>query len=97
LKLAKTQIVVPSKNPLHKVNRTDVNYFLQFFPDFKINPKTCPETCWDMRAVQCDNRGTIIKTDRKDKSQRADYMDTVRYSINTFQKDWIERDRRIRK
>ena len=93
LGLQKSQIIVPN-NPRHVTNRNDVNHFLQFFPDFKINPKTCPETCWDMRAVQCDNRGTIIKANRNDKNQRADFMDTVRYSINTFQKVWIENDRK---
>ena len=96
LGLKKSQIVVPH-NPRHVTNRNDVNDFLQSFPDFKINPKTCPETCWDMRAVQCDNRGSIIKANRNDKNQRADYLDTVRYSINTFQKQWIENDRRRRK
>lgn len=96
LGLQKSQIVVPT-NPRHVTSRNDVNHFLQFFPDFKINPKLCPESCWDMRAVQCDNRGSIIKANRNDKSQRADYMDTVRYSINTFQKVWIENDRKKRK
>ena len=96
LGLQKSQVVVPN-NPRHVTNRNDVNHFLQFFPDFKINPKTCPETCWDMRAVQCDNRGSIIKSNRNDKNQRADFMDTVRYSVNTFQKVWIERDMKTRK
>ena len=93
LGLKKSQVVVVT-NPRHMTSRNDVNHFLQFFPDFKINPKTCPETCWDMRAVQCDNRGTIIKANRNDKNQRADFLDTVRYGINTFQKLWIETDRK---
>ncbi len=93
LGIAKGQINV-SNNPRHITNRNDVNHFLQSYPDFKINPKNCPETCWDMRAVQCDNRGSIIKANRNDKSQRADFIDTVRYAINTFQKSWIENDRR---
>lgn len=96
LGLQKSQIVVPN-NPRHVTSRNDVNYFLQFYPDFKINPKTCPETCWDMRSVQCDNRGSIIKANRLDKNQRADYLDTIRYGINTFQKVWIENDRKRRK
>ena len=97
LGLRPSQIVVPKSNPRHISNRNDVNHFLLHFPDFKINPKTCPETCWDMRAVQCDNRGSIIKANRNDKNQRADYLDTVRYAVNSFQKEWVEIDRRTRK
>ncbi len=93
LGLQKSQIKVPP-NPKHTVSRNDVNYFLEHYPDFSIHPTNCPETCWDMRSVQCDSYGSIIKANRKDTNQRADFMDTVRYSINTFQKVWIENDRK---
>lgn len=77
-------------NPTHENSRADVNYILFNFPDFKINPKACPSTCIDMRTVQVDAFGKIIKKNRNDLTQRADHLDTVRYLINTFMKEWIE-------
>lgn len=77
-------------NPTHENSRADVNYILFNFPDFKINPKTCPSTCIDMRTVQVDAFGSIMKKNRNDLTQRADHLDTVRYLINTFMKEWIE-------
>jgi hypothetical protein len=76
-------------NPTHENSRADVNYILFKFPDLKINPKTCPNTCMDMRTVQVDAFGSIMKRNRNDLTQRADHLDTIRYLINTFLKDWI--------
>lgn len=83
-----SQIKVPA-NPFHESSREDVNYVLCHFPDYKINPKTCPNLCRDMRNVQCDAYGEIVKKNRKDLNQRADYLDTERYGINTFLRKWI--------
>jgi hypothetical protein len=79
-------------NPTHENSRADVNYILHKYPDFKINPKRCPNTCMDMRTVQVDIYGAILKRNRNDPAQRADHLDTVRYLINTFLKRWIEID-----
>jgi len=95
LSLHPSQIQVRS-NPTHVQSRNDVNYFLQYYPDFKINPATCPETCKDMVRVQCNSFGEIIKANRNDASQRGDFLDGRRYSINTWQKQWIETHRRKR-
>jgi hypothetical protein len=95
LRLKDSQIKVPS-NPRHKNSRTDVNYVLAHFPDFKINKK-CEGACLDMKTVQCDAFGEIIKQDRNNASQRADHLDCVRYSINTFLKKWIENHMKISK
>ena len=96
LGLHKNQIRVPH-DPTHATSRNDVNFFLIHYPDFKVNPQTCPETCKDMIRVQCDGFNSIIKSDRNNASQRADFLDTIRYGINTFQKQWIENERRRRK
>jgi len=96
LGLQKSQVNVPH-DPTHATSRNDTNYFLLHYPDFKINPTLCPETCKDMIRVQSDAHGSIVKTDRNNISQRADFMDTVRYAINTFQKVWIENDRKRKK
>jgi hypothetical protein len=89
LNMNNVQIKVPG-NPTHENSRADVNYILANFPDYKINPKTCPNLCRDMRAVQCDAFGEIVKRNRKDLNQRADYLDTERYGINTFLRSWIK-------
>jgi PBSX family phage terminase large subunit len=89
LRLRESQIQVPG-NPLHSASRNDVNYILLHFPDYKINPVTCPNTCLDMRVVQCDAFGDILKKNRTDVTQRADFLDCERYGINTFLRKWID-------
>ena len=92
LGLSSTQLKVPG-NPTHENSRTDCNVFLNRFPDFKINPKTCPNLKRDMSIVQCDAFGSIIKKNRLDISQLADHADCLRYAINTFLKEWIMKTR----
>jgi hypothetical protein len=43
-----------------------------------------------MRNVQVDAFGGILKKDRKDVNQRADYIDTIRYLIHNIYYKWIE-------
>lgn len=97
LRLREGQIRVPA-NPTHENSRADVNYVLHNFPDFKINPKKCPNTCRDMRNVQVDAFGSIIKRDRNDLNQQSDFLDCGRYAISTFLKKWISDNmKRVRK
>lgn len=88
LGMSKSQLKL-TPNPSHENSRADVNYVLFKFQDFKINPKTCPLTCMDMRTVQVDAFGKIIKRNRNDLTQRADHLDTVRYLVNKFLRNWI--------
>ncbi len=92
--MSRSQIKV-APNPTHQVSRADVNYILQHFPDFKINPVTCPVLSRDMQNVQCDAFGQIEKRDRKDLDQRADALDTCRAVVNTFLKSWIQRHQKV--
>lgn len=89
LNISKAQVRHNGGNPTHENSRTDCNFFLHNFNDFKLNPKTCPNLKRDMNGVQCDAFGSIIKRDRKDVNQLADHADCLRYSINTFLKEWI--------
>lgn len=99
LRLRDTQMILPGV-PTHRTSREDVNYILYHSKkvnpeiDYKINPKTCPQTARDMRVVQADAFGDIIKKDRKDVKQRADFMDAQRYKINAFWKKWIVKHQR---
>lgn len=72
-----------SNNPTHENSKTDVNYSLYHFEDFKIHSK-CTGTRYDMRNVQVDMYGKIVKRDRNDVNQRADYLDTVRYKVHNL-------------
>lgn len=89
LGISARQIKVPG-NPKHKTSREDVNYFLFHYPDFKINPVKCPNTVRDCETVEVDMYGKIKKSDRSQEAQKADFLDDVRYMVNTFFKGWIE-------
>lgn len=79
-----------SGNPTHENSRADVNYYLFHCPDFKIHKEKCPNTIRDMKSVQCDAFGSILKRDRKNINQRADYLDTIRYKIHNVCYQWID-------
>lgn len=79
-----------SGNPTHENSRADVNYFLCHCPDFKIHKEKCINTIRDMKSVQCDAFGSILKRDRKNINQRADYLDTIRYKIHNISYKWIQ-------
>lgn len=96
LGMSERQLII-SGNPKHENSRADVNYVLLYHPDYKINPKTCPMTCRDARVVQCDSFGQIIKKDRKDLNQRADYLDAgIRYPVHNFHRKWIDRHQKTK-
>lgn len=81
-------------NPTHKNSKNDCNYFLFHYPDFKINPLACPNLCHDLRTVEVDIDGQIIKTNRDIASQRADHLDCFREFVDNFCGDWIDRHQR---
>lgn len=68
-----SQLFTPA-NPTHENSRADCNYFLTYFPDFKVHPN-CKGMIRDMQNVQVDAFGSIIKRNRKDVNQRGDYAD----------------------
>lgn len=76
-------------NPTHENSRADCNYFLANFNDFKINT-SCKGMIRDMQNMQVDAFNQIIKRNRKDVNQRADFGDNFRYLINTFMISWIK-------
>lgn len=84
-----------SNNPTHENSRADVNYYLCHCPDFKIHKDNCKNTIRDFKSVQCDSFGSILKRDRKNINQRADYLDTRRYDIHNICYKWIENHQRM--
>ena len=81
-------------NPTHKDSREQTNYVLYHHPDFVIDP-SCTGVIYDMENVEVDSDLSIIKSDRSKSAQRADFLDDVRYAINTYLSPWIETHRRI--
>lgn len=75
-------------NPTHENSRNDCNYVLKFFPELKINPDKCKNLCRDMRTIQADNEGKIIKKNRHDITQQSDAADMFRYFVNAFLHSW---------
>lgn len=96
LGMSKTQLRV-SGNPTHENSRADLNFVLYHHPDFKINPEKCPSTCRDMRSVQCDIYGSILKRNRKDANQRADQLDQTRYFTHNCLKDFIKTHQNVQR
>lgn len=74
-----------SPNPSIANSKAHCNAFLVKHPDFKVNPDTCPNMAFDLKNVQCDAFGDVIKRNRNIINQRADFFDTFRYVIHNFQ------------
>lgn len=95
LKLRPNQLIVPAA-PTHKNSREEVNYFMHHFPDLRFSPTRCPNTIFDLKTVEVDAEGGIIKANRKDNTQRADHLDAFRYMVNTFFRGWIYKHQKRR-
>lgn len=80
--------IMANSNPTHEMSRNDCNYLLNIslIPHEKykvlISPSRCPLLCQDMRTVQCNEKGEMIKKNRTIESQRADLIDTWRYTVH---------------
>jgi phage terminase large subunit len=85
----KSSQIITKPNPSHKYSRDEVNYILFHHPDFKISAK-CERLIYDMENVQVDEHGQIMKRNRNVDSQRADYLDALRYYCHTFMRTWID-------
>lgn len=99
LGLSSHQLKVPH-NPTHENSRTDVNELLWLSKqpnstyEFILNPKTMANTCRDFRNVQVDALGSILKKNRSDLNQKADFLDTGRSMINLTAKPILLRLRK---
>ena len=76
LKLTSNQIKI-SVNPKHKDSRVFCNTLLAFHPDFFINPR-CEKTIYDLKNVEANQDGGIIKKDRNIANQKGDFLDAFR-------------------
>ena len=81
-------------NPTHKESREDFNYVLHHHPEFVIDTG-CTGLIFDLERVEVDADLSIIKSDRSQAAQRADFLDCARYGVNTYLSPWIETHRKI--
>ena len=88
LNLIDTQMRQPSINPSVRDSRVLVNSFLQF-GDCVIDPDGCPQTIADLKYVEVDSNGDVIK-DRSKEFGKVDLLDCLRYDLNTFHGDFIK-------
>ncbi len=86
------QLKLPN-NPSHRESREETNYVLHHHPEFVVDP-SCTGVIFDMENVEVDADHSIIKADRSQASQRADYLDDVRYLIHTYLRPWIDLHRK---
>jgi len=91
LRISPAQFTVPP-NPTHAQSRTDTNTVLTLHHDMRVDP-LCSVLLADLRRVEVDANGHIIKKDRSRLDQRADSLDCLRYLLNTYLKEWIKRAR----
>lgn len=87
LELNDGQVELPGKNPRHRISRMEVNILLNK-ADIVFDEENCEETIYDMRHVEYDpEKLKIIKEDRTNLDQRADFLDDFRYLCHTFMRD----------
>jgi hypothetical protein len=87
-------------NPSHVLSREHSNYVLGEMRDRNdstrslciVDPR-CTRLITDMHTVSVDNLNRIIKGDRSNAAKQADALDTWRYFINTYLREWVDQDR----
>ncbi len=90
LGLTDGQVKLPGKNPRHRISRIETNLILNKC-DVLFDEKGCDETIYDMRHVEYDpEKLKIIKEDRGQEDQKADFLDCVRYMFHSFMRDELK-------
>jgi hypothetical protein len=87
LHLSDSQIIIPA-NPTHYNSRIDCNGALRKL-DIRANSVKCKGFVFDAKQVQCDSNGSIIKSNRRILSERADFLDCFRYFVNAILKRYL--------
>lgn len=92
LRISPNAFTVPP-NPPHIKSREDSNYVLANHPDVAVDP-VCSNLIGDLQLVEVDEEGKILKSDRSKATQRADFLDDWRYTVNSYLGPWIQQHRR---
>lgn len=89
LGLTKYQIQSPKSNPNLLKSRELVNSVLEKHPDFLIDKTHCPNLIFDLKFCESDEKHQIVK-DRNRKEGKADFLDSMRYFLNTYHNDFVK-------
>lgn len=89
LNIGKPYIRVPNANPSVHGTRNLLNSVMISHPNFYVN-RTCKGLIYDLSNVEVDSNGDIIKKNRLDLKQRADFLDTARYFMSSFMGTWFK-------
>lgn len=89
LGLGASQFKVPSINPKLEENQVLVNAILEHC-NVQMDPDGASKLIYDCDYVKIGIDKKIIKTDRDDPMQQADALDTFRYYLNRFHKDFLK-------
>lgn len=88
LNITAYQIKAPQANPSILKSRELTNSILEKHGDFLISRTHCQKTIYDLKFVEVDEEHDIVK-DRHKQEGKADYLDTLRYYLNTFHQEFI--------
>lgn len=83
------QLVLPSKNMMHRDSRVLCNAVFTNYDEVLINPKN-KELIRDCEFVKATPGGEIVKDNRKNVIQQADLLDALRYDIHAFNPDFLK-------
>ena len=89
LNLSSSQLNVSRSNPSLEQNQVLVNAIFEHYP-VQFDPDNAQPLIFDCKFVQMSNEKKIVKTDRNDPTQQADALDTWRYYLNKFHKDFVK-------
>jgi len=89
LSLVMNQMLVPTKNPRIEENQLLVNSMLINYP-ITIDEHNCEALIFDCRYVEIDANKSIIKN-RTSEERKADALDTFRYYLNTYFKNYLRK------
>lgn len=87
LKISHPRLQVPRANPRINDSKTLVNLVLALHPDIKFHP-SMTTTINELQFTEADEEGGIIKANRENPDQKADFLDCVRYSVSSWLSDF---------
>ena len=87
LRLSDSQFIIPA-NPTHYNSRIDCNAALRKLK-IQANALRCKGFIYDAKQVRCDANGSIMKSNRKNLAERADFLDCFRYFVNAILKRYL--------
>ena len=88
LNIGRGYIRVPNVNPTIHSTRNLMNAILASHPNVYID-RSAKGLIYDLNNVEVDEKGDIVKANRANLSQRADFLDTARYFMSAFMSNWF--------